>query len=432
MSAEAWDFLLQPGTDLGLRWGELSSGGASLGAMDRLARDHGPEVARFVSLQLELGKRASARFPDGRLTFFTAKGLEQASGAAAADERAERFRRALSATQDPIVWDACCGIGSDALALARAGLGVIASDLDPESVRCASGNLHLEGPFERTVSTSVADATQGPPPGVDPAQLTGLFDPDRRRDGVRSLRPADWTPTLSATLAQCENLAGSCVKLAPGLEMDDLGIEDLPGARVSWLSVDGEMKEIDLWLGSLGSELDGGTADRLAVRRTRAGERFEYSGSAGFADEIEVQTPRDGDWLVELDVALWQSGLAPEFASQRGLGAIESGLRSGFLIAGSEPEDHGMMRSWRVLAQAQGDPKRVRAMLRAHGAGPVTVKTRGIKEPADRLASKFGVKPGHPKLGRGPQRLLAITLLNGKRTAFLLGACRAPADGTGA
>lgn len=421
MSAEAWGTLLRPGMDLGVLWSQLTSGGASLGAMDRLAKDHGREVARFVSLQMELARRAAARFPDGRLTFFTAKGLEQASGAAAADERAERFQRSLRADDDsPIVWDACCGIGSDALALARAGLGVIASDLDPESVRCAAGNLHLEGPFEKTAGALVADATQGPPSTVDPRRLIGLFDPDRRRDGVRSLHPGDWAPTLSATLSLCEKLAGGCVKLAPSLEVEGLGIEDLPGARVSWLSVDGEMKEIDLWLGSLGSELDGGVRDRFAVRRTRSGERVQHSGSAGYADEIEVRAPRDGDWLVELDVSLWQSDLAPEFAADRGLGALEAGLRSGFLVAGARPEDHGMVRAWRVLAQAPGDPKRVRAMLRAHGVGTVTVKTRGVREPADRLAARFGVKLSSQPKGRVPQGLLAITLVNGKRTALLL------------
>ncbi len=263
MSAEAWGALLRPGTDLGERWKELTSGGSSLGAMDRLAKQHGREVARFVSLQLELGRRAAPRFPDGRLTFFTAKGLEQASGAAAADERAARFQRLVGPGKAPVVWDACCGIGADALALGRAGLNVFATDLDAESARCAAGNFLLAGLAETTVAAGVADAAKGLPlrgplrseSPSDSRPILGLFDPDRRRDGVRSLRPGDWSPSLDVTLAQCSQLDGACVKLAPGVDMEDLMIEDQPGLRVSWVSVDGEMKEIDLWLGSLGADL---------------------------------------------------------------------------------------------------------------------------------------------------------------------------------
>ena len=416
MSAEAWGTLARPGTQLRELWAELTADGASLGAMERLGKRHGREMARFVSMQMELGRRASSRFPDGRLTFFTPKGLEQASGAAAADERAARFARASDGGGTPLAWDACCGIGSDAVALARSGLRVVATDLDAESARCTAGNLELGAGVTAAAVVAVADARGAPPVRSDAGTILALFDPDRRRDGVRSLRPDDWAPPLRVAVDQCTRLGGGCVKLAPGLEVEGLGIEDLPGARLSWISVDGEMKELNLWVGSLGAALDGGDRSRIAVRRNRSGDRVEHSGPTGFADEIPHRPPAEGDWLVELDVALWQSDLAPPFAAERGLGALEPGLKGSFLMADARPAEHGMLRAWRVKAHSPAAPKRVRAMLRAHEIGPVTVKTRGIREPADALAARYGAKPG----GKGEPSLVAVTPVNGKRTAILL------------
>ena len=48
-----------------------------------------------------------------------------------------------------------------------------------------------------------------------------------------------------------------------------------------------------------------------------------------------------------------------------------------------------MARRWRILEVLPVDRKRVRAALRARGIGPLTVKTRGVRESAQELAKRL-------------------------------------------
>jgi hypothetical protein len=72
-----------------------------------------------------------------------------------------------------------------------------------------------------------------------------------------------------------------------------------------------------------------------------------------------------------------------------------------------------MLRSWRVLETSALDPKRVRAMLRRHDVGPLTVKKRGHPDDAQTLARRF--KGSGEKHG-----LLAVARLEKGHGALLL------------
>ena len=69
--------------------------------------------------------------------FFTRAGLEQASRPEVADHHANRFVQAGVRR----VIDIGCGIGSDSMAFARAGLEVLAVDVDPVTAVVAQANL---------------------------------------------------------------------------------------------------------------------------------------------------------------------------------------------------------------------------------------------------------------------------------------------------
>ena len=69
--------------------------------------------------------------------FFTRAGLEQASRPEVADHHASRFVQAGVRR----VIDIGCGIGSDSMAFVRAGLEVLAVDIDPVTAVVAQANL---------------------------------------------------------------------------------------------------------------------------------------------------------------------------------------------------------------------------------------------------------------------------------------------------
>ena len=88
-----------------------------------------PEVVAAAATQARLRTRATARFP-GPARWWTPDGLEQATRPEVAARHARRFVQAGV----QVVADLGCGAGSDALAMAAAGLQVLAVDRDPEAL----------------------------------------------------------------------------------------------------------------------------------------------------------------------------------------------------------------------------------------------------------------------------------------------------------
>ncbi|MEU2774079.1 hypothetical protein ABZ646_14340, partial [Streptomyces sp. NPDC007162] len=129
-----------------------------LAVATRLRRGHPAELVSSALAQARLRQRAAAKFgaADAERMFFTPNGVEQSTRASVASYRAECFR-ALGVRS---VADLCCGIGGDAIALARAGIRVLAVDRDPVTAATARANAEALG---------LADLDQGPrgrgPPG---------------------------------------------------------------------------------------------------------------------------------------------------------------------------------------------------------------------------------------------------------------------------
>jgi hypothetical protein len=90
--------------------------------------------------------------------------------------------------------------------------------------------------------------------------------------------------------------------------------------------------------------------------------------------------------VIEPDVAVLQADLLGAFARRHGARALHADI--GYLGADA-PIESPFARSYRVLGVTSADAKQVRALLREHDVGPVTVKKRGHPTPADALAKQF-------------------------------------------
>lgn len=386
---------------MGTVWGVLRPGEPGLRerleALDGLPakevrRRHGPEVARFVSRRKEIARRARARFPDGRMAAGTSRGLEQATALPVARHRAGRFRRAAKAVGDLWAWDACAGIGADAMAMAEAGLTVLATDLSAEALGCAAINAALLDP-QGVVLPCLADALR--PPFASGERILGLADPDRRDAHGRRLRdPEDWSPPLGRTLQLVAGLRGGCVKLAPGLDPAALQRHLPPGcpASLEWISLDGELKELALWTGILAEEPH---PERATLLRSDGGSDSVTAASFGPAVGAPERLPDPGElagwWLLEVPSALTLSGLGDLALGAAGALVLDPSDPGAFAVAppSAEPSGPGL-RAWRIARALPADPKRLRRALRDEGIGTVTVKTRGRGVPeAGALAERL-------------------------------------------
>ncbi|MFF9337985.1 methyltransferase domain-containing protein, partial [Streptomyces albogriseolus] len=135
-----------------------------LAVATRLRRDHPAPLVSAALAQARLRQRAVAKFgtEDADRMFFTPDGVEQSTRASVAAYRAARLKE-LGVTS---VADLCCGIGGDAIALARAGIRVLAVDRDPATAATARANADALG-LAGLIEVREADVTEVDTSGHD-------------------------------------------------------------------------------------------------------------------------------------------------------------------------------------------------------------------------------------------------------------------------
>lgn len=339
---------------------EAISEANTLPLLTRLRRDYDTEPARAALTLAQLRRKAEAKFgADAARMYFTADALEQAS-----DPRISRYRAQAAAGWRVV--DAGCGIGADALAMARSGADVLGLDLDPVRVAMARLNaaaLGLSAHFE------VADITAGLPPAD-----FAFFDPARRdAAGKRSFRVEDYQPPLS--LVRGWNVPRSAVKLSPGVDLNELRGY---GGSVEFISVEGDLKEAVLWLGF----------ERPAIQAALiVGEDVHVWPQPETMPAVPIAEPRG--WLVEPDPALLRAGLVQDAASKFDGALLDETIA--YFTTLVKP-DSVWVRGWQILDWMPFHLKRLRAYLRERNIGRVTVKKRGAAITPEQLTAQLKLK----------------------------------------
>ncbi|WP_296136985.1 THUMP-like domain-containing protein [uncultured Tessaracoccus sp.] len=274
---------------------------------------------------------------------FTPAGLEQATRTRVARWRAERFRDAGVRR----VWDLGCGIGSDAMAFAEAGLDVVAVDADPTTVAVASHNLALVGAGPARLGRA-EDARPGPHDAV-------FLDPARRTARGRTWRVADLTPPWDVVRGHLDGPGFVAVKLGPGVPKEVLPVD----AEWCWVSDAGDVVEASVW-------------NRVAGRRAvRLGD--------GDAKELrstgaELEVAPIGAFVGEPDGAALRAGLLAEAAGE-GAWRLAPGL--GY-VSSDAPVATGWVTNFRVLDVLPHSRKALARYVREHDVGRLEIKQRGF------------------------------------------------------
>jgi SAM-dependent methyltransferase len=345
-----------------------AGGDPLVGVSTLRAQGIAPDLAGLALRQAMLRRRARTKFGvDAERMYFTAPGLEQATRREVADRRAARLV-AAGATR---VADLGCGIGSDTLAFARAGLHVLAVEADGETAAVAAANaaaLDLAG----RVDVVCADATV-----ADLSDVDAVFCDPARRSGVRRVfDPAAYAPPWQFVRHLPERVPATVLKLAPGIDHALLP----PGAEAEWVSVDGAVVEAALWFGPLA---------RAARRATviRAGAPFELTGTG----EAEAPVGRVGRFLFDPDGAVIRSHLVAEFAARVGGRLADPRIAYVFADAASTTP---LARCFEVLDEVPYGLKRLRAELRRRDIGRLEIRKRGLAVDPDRLRRELRLAGG--------------------------------------
>nr|WP_202035293.1 class I SAM-dependent methyltransferase [Streptomyces mexicanus] len=336
-----------------------------LAVATRLRRTHPAALVSAALGQARLRQRAVAKFgaEDARRMFFTPNGVEQSTRASVAAHRAARLRE-LGVTR---LADLCCGIGGDAIALARAGIRVLAVDRDPVTAAAARANARALGLAE-LIEVREADVTD-----VDVSSYDAVFvDPARRGGRGRIFDPEGYSPPLSWAVQTALKAPHAALKIAPGIPHEAVPAQ----AEAEWISDSGDVKEAVLWFGT---EPGAVRATLLPGPRTLRGR--------GLPDPAVRPV---GRYLYEPDGAVIRAHLVAEVAEHVDGGLIDPTIA---YVTADALRPTPYATAYEITDHLPFHVKKLKALLREREVGTLTVKKRGSAVEPEELRRKVLPKP---------------------------------------
>lgn len=354
-----------------------------LATATRLRREYPAELVSAALGQARLRQRAVAKFgaEDAAVMFFTPAGVEQATRTSVASYRASRFA-ALGVRH---LADLCCGIGGDAIALARAGISVLAVDRSPLTCAVAQANAEALG-LADLIEVRCADVTETDPGGYDAV----FVDPARRRGGPagaarevsrngrrqagrgRIFDPEAYSPPLSWAIEAARKAPYAALKIAPGIPHEAIPDD----AEAEWISDGGDVKEAVLWFGT-GAPAAARRATLLPGPHTLPGSGLPDPGPGPV-----------GRWLYEPDGAVIRAHLVAEAAALVGGRLLDPTIA---YLTADELRPTPYATAYEITDVLPFNLKKLKALLREREVGHLTVKKRGSAVEPEEVRRK--VKP---------------------------------------
>jgi hypothetical protein len=361
---EEWDLLHELRRAPDLLQTVLRAQGHELALQTRLRREYPDRLVRAAFALCELRRKGAAKFSHAAEMWFDRQGLEQATSEPVARHKARRFSGR--------VFDLCCGIGGDTLALAER-CDVTAVDLNP--IACLQTQWNAE---VYRVASRVTVACQDVA-AVELGDALIHIDPDRRaRTAGRAVRVEDYRPPLEALQQIAGTRRGGAIKLSPasnfGGKFHDVEIE--------LVSLHGECKEATIWFGELRGN-ESWRATVLPSGETLAGEPLDFTA--------EISPPRQ--YIYDPDPAIVRAGLVDAAAIRFGLARLDAAEE---YLTGTERPATGLAQPFELLAELPNNDAEIRAYFRASDFGQVEIKCRHIPIDADGLRRRLPLPGNQP------------------------------------
>ncbi|MFJ1745627.1 SAM-dependent methyltransferase [Streptomyces sp. NPDC088116] len=423
----------------------------------RLRREHPAELVSAALAQARLRQRGVAKFgaADAYRMYFTPNGVEQATRSTVAAYRAARFRAIAPTPPGPgsgpdsgtgsvqgrsgpdagpgsgpavSVTDLCCGIGGDAIELARAGFAVSAVDLDPLTCEIALANVRTLAPDSPPMTVTCADVREydperGPECGA-PGPRALFIDPARRGGRGRIFDPEAYSPPLSWAIDAVRRAGLGAVKIAPGIP-HELIPDDF---EAEWISDGGDVKEAVLWHdGDRDRDRDRDRDQDRDRDRDQDRDPKQDRGQAQDRTEDPRNRPRDGlrnpenavvpgtrratllpsaatlagrglpdppvrrtgRFLYEPDGAVIRAHLVAEVAEELAGGLIDETIA---YITADELRPTPYATAYEITDELPFNLKKLKALLREREVGVLTVKKRGSAVEPEELRRRMKLK----------------------------------------
>lgn len=360
-----------------------SHSGTEFQLQKQLREQYPEDVVRAALTLAELRIRGRAKFSRADQMWFDRKSLEQATPEAVSQYKAARFSGS--------VYDFCCGMGGDLIALARHAT-VTGVDLEPVLCQFARWNSEV---YE--VAEQVTVVNQRLEEVKDREGLLHI-DPDRRpNSGGKVIRIEDYRPDLETLLELIQEFKGGAIKLSPASNFAG----KFPGAETELISLNGECKEATVWFGSLAGEAE--------FRATAISKTGEVASIAGHPMDAYTGITSPAGYLYDPDPAVVRSGLLDVAAAECGLSRLDAEEE---YLTSTEPVESPFFRRFRILEELSNQDRDLKKYFRTADFGQLEIKCRRIPVPIEALRRKLSLK------GQAAG-VLVIARLEGKSRALV-------------
>ena len=385
LEAEAWALTTDAGRALIADVAKMHSPGpADLARWRRKATAN--QAAAAVRLTASR-RRGASKFSRADRMWLEPTALEQATSEAVARHKARRF-----ADRAGVVFDVCCGIGGDALAIAGAGPRVLAVDRDFGMCRRTLWNASVYDVADRV------SAVQARAESIEfPSESWVHVDPDRRTGATRAKDLEGYEPGLDFLHGVTRRCRGGAIKLGPASDFN--AHFSAAGFEIELISLGGECKEAAVWFG------EAATCRRRATRLPEGITWTDRDGPSG----VSAPFRGVGPWVFDPDPALGRSGLLDGFAIVNGLSRLALGVD---FLTGERPIGSPFLVAFEVVGTFPLDRKTLRREIAARGIGTLEIKTRGVDVRPEELRKEL-----RPE-GEGTATLLVYGAPEGRRAVL--------------
>ena len=243
--------------------------------------------------------------------------------------------------------DLCCGMGGDSFWLPS---GIVASgaDIAPERVLMFNENMERLKQPHKAVLQNALEVKGGDFFCIDPARREGL------------------NPNFESILELSKKFCGGMVKLPPAYPENELPKE----SDILYLGDAKDCRECLMLTGVLGKGII-----RAVVICER--ETFECQCEKNELQNINLNLKKLGNFILEPVPVLVRSHLFLSEAKKYGFWQIDSTLA--YLSCEGLPPEHKRFAAYKVIEQSSLSTNNVKAMLKKHGIGKITLKKRGVE-----------------------------------------------------
>jgi hypothetical protein len=243
--------------------------------------------------------------------------------------------------------DLCCGMGGDSFWL-PAGIASSGADIAPERVLMFNENMERLGLPHRALLQNALEVKGGDFFCIDPARREGL------------------SPGFESILELSKKFCGGMAKLPPAFRENEIPKE----SDVLYLGNASDCRECLMLSGVLGK----GMLRAVAICKN---ETIEWQCERNELQNIKLVVKNLGAFILEPNPVLVRSHLFLSEAKKLGFWQIDSTLA--YMSCENLPPRHEGFAAYKVIEQSSLSTNQVKAMLKKHDAGKITIKKRGVE-----------------------------------------------------